>query len=345
MTLPPQPDVSIDVLGNYLAAAIPGFGRLEGIRKFSGGQSNPTYALDASSGRYVLRAQPTGELLKSAHQVDREFRVMQALAESDVPVPRMLHLARADGPLGRDFYVMAHLDGRVFWDPALPECEKAERGAIYDEMNRVLAALHNIDIDAVGLSAFGRPGNYYERQFSRWSKQYRASETEPLPQMDALIDWVGAAMPPDDGMVSLVHGDWRIDNLMFHPSEPRIIGVLDWEISTLGHPVADLAYQCMQWRLPNSSSMRGLGGLDRRAIGLPTEQDYVAAYCARRGLDGIGNWTFYLAFSFFRLIAILQGVVRRAQDGNASNPEKAQEMQAAIPVLASLAAEIIEKES
>ncbi|MEM0943767.1 MAG: phosphotransferase family protein [Pseudomonadota bacterium] len=342
-TLPPQPEVTREVLAPYLAEAIPGFGTLEAVEKFKAGQSNPTFRLTASSGTYVLRAQPTGVLLKSAHQVDREFRVMRALAETDVPVPRMVHLARGDGPLGRDFYVMEHLTGRVFWDPALPELDGAERSAIYDEMNRVLAALHMVDLAETGLSDFGRPGSYYERQFSRWSQQYRASELTPLPAMDALMAWLADNMPADDGIVSLVHGDWRIDNLMFDPASPRIIGVLDWEISTLGHPVADLAYQCMQWRLPNRGAMRGLGGIDRRAQALPSEEAYVAAYCARRGWPGIENWPFYLAFSFFRLIAILQGVVKRAHDGNASNPERAREMQAAIPLLAALATDIVEK--
>ncbi|MEM9100253.1 MAG: phosphotransferase [Pseudomonadota bacterium] len=340
MTLPPQPDVTVDGLAPYLAEAIPGFGTLQEVKKFSSGQSNPTYALTASSGRYVLRCQPTGTLLKSAHQVDREFRVMQALGETDVPVPHMLHLAKDDGPLGRDFYVMGFLEGRIFWDPALPELSQPERTEVYDQMNTVLAALHSVDLEATGLADYGAPGNYYARQFSRWSKQYRASELDPVPQMDALIDWIADRVPEDDGLISLVHGDWRIDNLMFHPTEPRIIGVLDWEISTLGHPVADLAYQCMQWYLPNSGTMRGLGGVDRAAIGLPSDTAYIAAYCKRRGWDGIDNWPFYLAFSFFRLIAILQGVVRRAHDGNASNPEKAQMMAAAIPLLAGLATEI-----
>ena len=340
MTLPTQPEVTVEVLQPYLAEHIPGFGTLQEVRKFSSGQSNPTYLLTASSGRYVLRCQPTGELLKSAHQVDREFRVMQALASTDVPVPKMVHLAKGTGPLGRDFYVMGFMEGRIFWDPALPELSQPERTAVYDQMNAVLAAMHNVDLETAGLSDYGAPGNYYARQFSRWSKQYRASELQPVPEMDALIDWVGAHVPEDDGQISLVHGDWRIDNLMFHPTEPRIIGVLDWEISTLGHPVADLAYQCMQWHLPNSGEMRGLGGVDRAAIGLPSDADYIASYCQRRGWQGIDNWPFYLAFSFFRLIAILQGVVRRAHDGNASNPEKAQMMAKAIPQLAALASQI-----
>lgn len=345
MTLPPQPDVTVDVLAEYLGETIDGFGELLGVTKFSSGQSNPTYALEASSGRYVLRSQPTGKLLKSAHQVDREYRVMKALEGTDVPVPRMVHLAQGSGPLYRDFYVMTFVDGRIFWDPALPEHSKPDRTEIYDQMNKVLAALHSVDLEATGLSDYGRAGSYFERQFTRWSKQYRASELDPVPKMDALIDWIGLNMMPDDGRVSLVHGDWRIDNLIFHPTEPEIVGVLDWEISTLGHPVADLAYQCMQWYLPNTGAMRGLAGVDRTAIGLPTEDQYVAAYCKRRGWEGIENWPFYLAFSFFRLIAILQGVVRRAHDGNASNPEKARQLAAAIPLLADLANEIIRKDT
>lgn len=339
-----QPEASVETLSAYLESVLPQIGALLAIEKFGTGQSNPTFALTTEKGKYVLRAQPTGQLLKSAHQVDREYRVMKALGATDVPVPSMLHLAEEGSPLGRDFYVMEHLEGQIFWDPALPETDNAGRAAIYDEMNRVLAALHDVDIDTVGLADYGRPGNYYERQFTRWSKQYKASELTALPAMDRLMAWIERAMPADDGLVSLVHGDWRIDNLMFAPDAPRIIGVLDWEISTLGHPVADLAYQCMQWRLPNQGSMRGLGGIDRAALGLPDEDAYVAAYCARRGWNGIENWPFYLAFSFFRLIAILQGVVRRAHDGNASNPERARQMAAAIPLLAEMALQVIEKD-
>ncbi|MEM7505767.1 MAG: phosphotransferase [Pseudomonadota bacterium] len=344
MTHPPQPEVTVEILAPYLSAELPQIGRLTAIKKFGTGQSNPTFALSTDQGTYVLRTQPTGELLKSAHQVDREYRVMKALAETDVPVPAMLHLAQDGSPLGRDFYIMAHLEGRIFWDPALPKMDNDGRAAIYHEMNRVLAALHSVDIGEVGLEDFGRAGSYYERQFTRWSKQYKASELTPLPAMDKLMDWIAQAMPTDDGLVSLVHGDWRIDNLMFARDQARIIGVLDWEISTLGHPVADLAYQCMQWRLPNQGSMRGLGGIDRVVMGLPGEAEYVAKYCTRRGWDGIENWPFYLAFSFFRLIAILQGVVRRAHDGNASNPERARQMAAAIPLLAEMALNVIEKD-
>ncbi|QKD01990.1 phosphotransferase [Mesorhizobium loti] len=333
-------------LAPYLEAEIPGFSELAAIEKFKSGQSNPTYLITAASGRYVLRAKPPGQLLKSAHQVDREFTVMKALAGTAVPVPAMLHLSAEDSPIGRMFYVMDFLDGRIFWDPALPEArDNNERAAIYDAMNSTLAALHDIDVEAVGLSDFGRPGNYFERQLARWTSQYRASETGAIADMDRLIAWLETHRPADDGLVSLVHGDYRLDNLIFAPDQPRVIAVLDWELSTLGHPFADIAYQCMQWRLPHASGFRGLGGVDRAAIGLPTEEEYVAAYCRRRGLTGIDNWTFFLAFCFFRLAAICQGVYKRALDGNASNPEKARTYGEAVKLLSHLAARLIDKET
>ncbi len=323
-------------IGPYLESRIDGFETLRSVRKFDTGQSNPTYLLGADSGEYVLRAKPLGQLLKSAHQVDREFRVMHALADSAVPVPRMYHLAQDDNPLGRMFFVMAYLEGRIFWDPTLPGIDRTERQAIYDSMNATLADLHSVDPQAVGLGDFGPPGNYFARQTARWVKQYRASASAPSPAMERLIDWLLANLPEDD-TATLVHGDFRLDNMIIAPDGPRVIAVLDWELATLGHPLADLAYQCMQWRLPHQGGMRGLGGIDRAALGLPTESEYVAAYCARRGIGKIGNWNFCLAFSFFRLAAILQGVVRRAEDGNASNPERARQMAQAIPVLAAMA--------
>jgi aminoglycoside phosphotransferase (APT) family kinase protein len=293
----------------------------------------------------VLRAKPPGQLLKSAHQVDREYRVMKALAGTDVPVPPVLHLSPEDSPIGRMFYVMQFLEGRILWDPALPEIgSSGERSAIYDAMNRTLAALHSVDVGKVGLADFGKPGSYFERQLSRWTSQYRASETGTIVDMDNLIAWLEQHLPPDDGLVSLVHGDFRIDNMMFAPDRPEVIAVLDWELSTLGHPYADLSYQCMHWRLPHASGFRGLGGIDRAAVGLPSEEEYVARYCERRGLAGIDNWTFCLAFSFFRLGAICQGVYKRYVDGNASNPEKAKGYHEVVKLLARAAVELIEKE-
>ena len=314
-------DLSIDDLGPYLEKAVDGFRRLRAIEKFSGGQSNPTYLLTADSGQYVLRRKPFGELLKSAHAVEREFRVMQALANTDVPVPRMLHLCEDTDVIGSVFFVMSFVKARLFWDPALPELDNQGRSAIFDAMNRALAALHSVDIDAVGLADFGYPGNYFERQVSRWTKQYRASETENIAAMDQLIDWLPANMPPDDGRVSLIHGDYRLDNILFAENSYNAIALLDWELSTLGHPFADLAYQCMQLRMPQDSVICGLGGVDRASLGIPTEAAYVADYCDRTELEDIPNWTFYLVFSFFRFAAILQGVMKRAIDGNASSDQ------------------------
>ena len=312
----------VERLGPYLEAHIPGFRGLREAVKFAGGQSNPTFRLEADSGRYVLRRKPPGQLLPSAHAVDREYRVMAALAGTDVPVPAALHLCEDNDVIGSMFYVMEFKEGRILWDPALPEMDAAARGRIYDEMNRVLVALHKVDVNAVGLQNHGQPGNYFARQVSRWTKQYRAAETERLESMERLMSWLAAHEPPDDGRVSLVHGDYRLDNMMFHPTEDRVIALLDWELSTLGHPVADLAFQCMQWRLPHgSSALRGLGGIDRVALGIPSEEAYVEAYCRRMGLGGIADWNFCLAVSFFRLASICQGVYKRGLDGNASSSE------------------------
>ncbi|MFN2287333.1 MAG: phosphotransferase [Chromatocurvus sp.] len=311
-----------DRLQSYLESHLPGFTGTLTAEKFAGGQSNPTFRLSAGGHAYVLRRKPPGELLASAHAVDREFRVISALGQTDVPVPRAYLLCEDESIIGSMFYIREYLDGRVFWDPTLPEIDNnAERAAMYDDMNRVLAALHRVDIDAVGLSDFGRPGSYYSRQISRWTKQYRASETERSEAMETLIAWLPQNMPEDDGAVSLVHGDYRLDNVMFHASEPRIVAVLDWELSTLGHPLADLAYQVMAWQLPGDAGLRGLLGVDRHALGLPKDSEYIDTYCRRTGRDGIHNWNFYLVFSFFRLAAILQGVKKRALMGNASSPE------------------------
>jgi aminoglycoside phosphotransferase (APT) family kinase protein len=315
-------ELDLGTLQTYLEQNIAGFSGELSAEKFPGGQSNPTFKLSAGGKHYVLRRKPPGELLKSAHAVDREYRVITALQDTDVPVAATYCLCEDDSIIGSMFYVMEYMDGRIFWDPTLPEVSAEDRAAIYDEMNRVLAALHNVDVDAVGLSDFGRPGNYFERQIGRWTKQYRASETNDEPAMEKLMEWLPANMPPDDGVVSLVHGDYRLDNLMFHPTEPRIIAVLDWELSTLGHPLADLAYQCMAWMLPQGKGgILGLGGVDRAALAIPTDEDYIARYCQRTGRDNIENWTFYLVFCFFRLAAILQGIKKRAEIGTASSAE------------------------
>ena len=314
--------LDIAALQSYLEQHVPGFSGDLTYEKFPGGQSNPTFKLSAGGKHYVLRRKPPGELLKSAHAVDREFKVISALHGTDVPVAEAYCLCEDESVIGSMFYIMEYMEGRVFWDSQLPEIESnAERAAIYEEMNRVLAALHNVDVDAVGLSDYGKPGNYFERQVGRWTKQYRASETEHSPAMEKLIEWLPRNMPEDDGSVCLVHGDYRIDNVMFHPTEPRIIAVLDWELSTLGNPLADLAYQCMAWALPAGAGISGLGGVDRAALGMPSDEEYVARYCARTGRDHIDNWNFYLVFCFFRLAAILQGIKKRAEIGTASSAE------------------------
>lgn len=328
-------------LDAWFRAHVSGYQGPLNAEKFATGQSNPTFLVAAASGRYVLRRKPPGTLLKSAHAIEREYAVMQALAASAVPVPRMLALCEDAGVIGTPFYVMAHVDGRIFWDPAVPDVSRGDRAAIYDDMNRVLAALHAVDPQAVGLGGFGRPGNYFARQIARWGEQYRASETGVIADMDALTLWLAVNMPPDDGRVAIVHGDYRIDNFIFAKDAPVIAAVLDWELSTLGHPFADLAYQCMQWRLPNQGVFRGLAGVDREALGIPGEDAYVALYCKRAGLGAMTHWAFYLAFSFFRLAAILQGVKKRALEGNASNPERGLQMGEAVPVLAKLAMQLV----
>lgn len=327
----------------YLEAVLPDFRGPLSAEKFTGGQSNPTYLLNAASGRYVLRRKPPGALLKSAHAVDREYRVMRALRPTDVPVPKPYHLCTDESIIGSMFFVMEYMDGRIFWDPALPGLEPPMRAAVYDEVNRVLAALHRVDVGAVGLADFGRPGSYYARQFARWSEQYRATETETIEPMERLMQWLEARVPADDGRVSIVHGDFRLDNLIFHPVAPRIIAIVDWELSTLGHPFADLAYLCMQWWIPNAGALRGLGGIDREALGIPGETAFVDAYCRRMGLAPIPDWTFYLAFGFFRFAAIVQGVLKRALDGNASS-ERAREVGRLARPLAETAMRIIEAE-
>jgi aminoglycoside phosphotransferase (APT) family kinase protein len=328
-------------LAAYLEGRLAGFTGPITAEKTASGQSNPTFLLASPSGRYVLRKKPPGQLLKSAHAVDREYRVMKALQDTEVPVPRMLLLCEDDGVLGTAFFVMEFVNGTVFWDPSLPELNKAQRTTLYDQQNRALAALHSVDPAQVGLADFGKAGSYFARQRDRWTKQYRASQTEHLPDMETLIAWLEQNEPPDDGRASLVHGDYRIDNMIFEPDGTRLLAVIDWELSTIGHPFSDLAYQCMQWRFPNHETMRGLANVDRSALGIPTEPEYIAAYCARVGIAGIPNWKFYLAFSFFRLAAIVQGVKKRGLEGNASNPEKALKSGERVPLMAKMGVAVI----
>lgn len=341
--------LDIETLNNYLNKACPKIGTVLSAEKFSGGQSNPTFKLNADSGVYVLRRQPPGKLLKSAHAVDREYRVINALSNTEVPVPKVYHLCEDADIIGSMFYIMAYVEGTIYWNSALPEVESPKtRGAMYDEMNRVLAVMHSVDIEAAGLTSYGKPGSYFSRQLSRWTQQYRASELEHVEDIEQLITYLEENLPEDDGQIALVHGDFRLDNMMFDMSNldaPKVIAVLDWELSTLGHPYADLAYQCMQLRLPSDiAHASGLGGLDRDALGIPSEEEYVDAYCKRRGIDKIDNWTFYLAFSFFRLAAILQGVVKRAHDGNASS-DKAMQLGAMVRPLAQIANKTIHQNS
>ena len=310
-------------LAGYLEANITEFQGPLTASKFAGGQSNPTFKIDAASGSYVLRRQPPGKLLKSAHAVDREYRVLAALADTDVPVAKVYHLCEDPEVIGSMFYIMEFCDGNVHWSSALEEIpSNEERVKMYDEMNRVLVAIHSVDLEKVGLTDYGRPGNYFQRQVDRWSAQYRASELTPIPEMDKVMAWLADNIPEDDGKVSLVHGDYRLDNLMFDKSNQEVIAVLDWELSTLGHPYADLAYQCMGLRLPSGKTdgpSSGLAGLDPAALGIPSETEYMDKYCERMGIGNIANWSFYMAFSFFRLAAICQGVAKRAADGNASS--------------------------
>ncbi|WP_248320036.1 phosphotransferase [Caballeronia sp. Sq4a] len=314
-----------DALAAWLAAHVDGFAGPLAVAQFAGGQSNPTFKLVTPSRAYVMRAKPgpAAKLLPSAHAIEREYRVMDALAATDVPVARMLALCEDESVIGRAFYVMEFVEGRVLWDPSLPGMTPAERASIYDETNRVIAALHTVDVEAAGLTGYGKPGNYFERQIGRWSKQYVASQTEKIDAMDRLIDWLPQHVPSSAAAaakVSVVHGDFRLDNLIFHPSEPRVLAVLDWELSTLGDPLADFAYHCMAWHV-DPSQFRGIAGLDWTALGIPDEAAYVARYCERTGLNIEGDWNFYLAYNMFRIAAILQGIMKRVVDGTAASAQ------------------------
>ena len=318
----------------WLTQHLPGFAGPVQAEKFSGGQSNPTYRLTTPARSYVLRRKPPGVLLKSAHAVEREFRVQQALAGTDVPVARMHVLCEDADVIGTPFYIMEEVRGRNFDAPALPGLTPPDRHAIIDEMNRVLAAIHDVDLAATDLTDYGPPGNYYHRQIDRWTRQYHATATDDLPEMTALMAWLDAHVPPEDGQRTLVHGDYRLDNLLFAADSPRCLAVLDWELSTIGHPYADLAAVIMQWSMPATPEGRGLAGLDRAALGLWSDAEFIARYCDRRGLPPITDFGFYLAFGYFRMAAILQGVSKRALDGNASDPERGLQLGRHVPQFA-----------
>ncbi|MDR2991030.1 MAG: phosphotransferase [Burkholderiaceae bacterium] len=318
-----------DALQAWLKAHLDGFQGPLRVEQFKGGQSNPTYKLITPASTYVMRAKPgpAAKLLPSAHAIEREYTVMSALAGTDVPVARMYTLCEDEAVIGRAFYVMAFIEGRVLWDQTLPGMARAERSAIYDELNRVIAALHAVDYKARGLEGYGKPGNYFERQIGRWSKQYQASITQPIAEMDRLIEWLPAHIPAaakSGNLTSIVHGDYRLDNVIFHPTEPRVLAVLDWELSTLGHPLADFSYHCMAWHI-DPGQFRGIGGVDLKALGIPEEQDYVRRYCERTGFATpeqlAPDWNFYLAYNMFRIAAILQGIAKRVEAGTASSAQ------------------------
>jgi aminoglycoside phosphotransferase (APT) family kinase protein len=333
----------VAALERYLAGRLAGFSGPLQVEQFKGGQSNPTYRLATPSRSYVMRSKPgpSARLLASAHAVEREFKVMSALHGSGVPVPEMLLLCEDESVIGRAFYLMQFVAGRVLWDQSLPGFDPAGRTQIYDEMNRVIAALHTVDPVAVGLGDYGKPGNYFERQIGRWTKQYQASITEPIEAMERLIEWLPGHIPAsarDDSRVSVVHGDYRLDNLVFHPTEPRIVAVLDWELSTLGHPLGDFSYHCMSWHIVPGPShgARGIGGLDHAALGIPTEKEYVRRYCERTGFADVdavmADWNFYLAYNLFRIAGILQGIAKRVEAGTASSAQARQSAAGARPL-------------
>jgi len=328
--------LNLDSLSAYLRQHLPDLTGEITAEKFAGGQSNPTFLISAGAQKLVLRRKPPGKLLKSAHAVDREFRVISALSQTDVPVAKPVLLCEDDDVIGSMFFIMSYEDGDIFWDPALPEVTKPVRSEMYSAMTRTLAALHSVDVAEVGMQDFGKPGNYYQRQFSLWEKQYRAAETDTNDHVEQLIQWLGSNLPQDDEQTSLIHGDYRLDNLIFYRGQPKVRAVLDWELSTLGHPIADFAYYCMSMRLPHGAVVGGLRGVDLDALGIPSEQRIIDEYCAIRGLSGVGNWDFAISLSFFRLASIAQGVYARALAGNASN-KNAMKLGAHVDPVAKLA--------
>ncbi len=320
----------VGALERYMRREVEGFqGRLT-VRQFHGGQSNPTYYLEADSGKYVLRRKPPGKLLPSAHAVEREYRIITALGGTDVPVPRTYALCEDPGVVGTVFYIMEYVHGRLMVDPVLPDVSPSERSRLFDDMNRVLACLHKVDWNALGLADFGRPGNYFNRQIHRWTQQYRASETEKIEAMERLIDWLPGHIPNDD-QTAIVHGDYRSGNILMHPTEPRVVAVLDWELSTLGHPLADLAYHCMPYRL-GASTLGGFADEDLPKLGIPSEEECTARYCGRVGRASIPDWEFYVAFGMFRLSAIAQGIMGRVIAGTANDAHARERGERARPL-------------
>ena len=336
--------LDIEKLSDYLTQQLDEFTGIKKSKKFNTGQSNPTYLLETAEKKYVLRKKPPGELLPSAHAVDREYRIIKALEETKVPVPRTVYLCNDENIIGTIFYVMEFVDGRIFWDPTLPEIDENKRMKVYEETVRIMAELHKIDVEKAGLLDFGKPGNYFERQVGRWIKQYRAAETETYPEVEKLIAWLEKTMPEDDGLISIVHGDYRLYNMIFDHREERMLALLDWELSTIGHPYADLAYQCMNWHIPQIGITPGLAGINLEKLGIPSEDDYVSNYCSKMGINSIPNWSFYLAFGFFRLAGIAQGVYKRSIQGNAS-ADNAKELGAAVPILGEIALSIVGRDN
>jgi len=325
--------VDLGALSDYMHKHVDGFtGDLQ-IEQFKGGQSNPTFMLTAGPQRYVLRTKPApaAKLLPSAHAIEREFRVMDALSKAGFPAARQYALCEDEDVIGRAFYIMEFMDGRVLWDQSMSNMSNTERAAHYDEMNRVIAQLHSIDYKAIGLETYGKPGNYFGRQIDRWTRQYKASETEHIPAMEHLIEWLPQHIPAGE-QTTIVHGDYRLDNMIFHPTEPRILAVLDWELSTLGHPLADFSYHCMSWHIV-PGLFRGIAGLDLKSLGIPTEEDYLAKYSERTGIAiHKEDFRFYLAYNMFRMAGILQGIMKRYQDGTAASEQALKNGQAARPM-------------
>jgi aminoglycoside phosphotransferase (APT) family kinase protein len=324
----------VDALDAFMRATVDGYtGGPLAVEQFKGGQSNPTFKISNGSQQYVLRTKPgpAAKLLPSAHAIDREYRVMDALQKAGFPAARQYALCLDEAVIGRAFYIMEFVEGRVLWDQSLPGMTPAERGAIYDELNRVIAQLHTVDYAAIGLGDYGKPGNYFARQIERWTRQYQASQTETIEAMDKLIEWLPKNIPPGDD-TAIVHGDFRLDNMIFHPTEPRILAVLDWELSTLGHPAADFSYHCMSWHIP-PGAFRGIAGLDLAALGIPSQKDYVAQYCARTGKTiRDEDFNFYLAYNMFRLAGIMQGIMKRYVDGTAASAQALENGKAARPM-------------